>query len=260
MKTVFNSSTPTCKVMTLLFLTVFIFFNCLKNDKNQVKPSLISQTVTDIDGNTYKTVKIGNQWWMAENLKVTHFRNGELIPILTDSIEWANLTSGVYCNYDNDANNVATYGRLYNWYAVNDNRNLAPAGWHMPSDAEWQQLEICLGMNQSEANQEGYRGTDIGGKLKEAGTSHWNKPNKGASNASGFFALASGICTNLGYKCGLMNSTFFWTSTKLSIWFLKKRNSGRAWGRYLSSDESGVYRKSYDMRFGFSVRCIKDRD
>ena len=109
-----------------------------------VGPSEIG-TVTDIDGNLYYTVKIGEQWWMLENLRVTHYRNGDAIPNVTDDAEWEGLSTGAYCDYDNDPANVATYGRLYNWYAVGDSRNIAPAGWHVPSDDEWQTLVDYLG-------------------------------------------------------------------------------------------------------------------
>jgi hypothetical protein len=94
-------------------------------------------TLTDIDGNKYKTVKIGNQWWMAENLSVSHYRDGTSIPKVTEETQWANLTTGAWCYYNNDSDLGIIYGKLYNWYAVNDSRGLAPAGWHIPSDAEW---------------------------------------------------------------------------------------------------------------------------
>jgi uncharacterized protein (TIGR02145 family) len=110
------------KSLVTSFVTVYLILNSLA----------FCQTVTDIDGNVYQTVTIGNQIWMAENLKVTHYRNGDEIPNVTVQEDWKNLTTGAYCNY----NNVAVYGRLYNWLAVNDNRNIAPAGWHVPSDAE----------------------------------------------------------------------------------------------------------------------------
>lgn len=138
-------------------------------------------TVTDYDGNVYQTVLIGDQCWMMENLKVTHYRNGDPIPHVTDGVTWGNLTSGAYCNYNNDEGNVATYGRLYNWYAVDDSRNIAPAGWHVPSDAEWQTLVDYLGGD-----------AVAGGKMKEAGTTHWASPNTGATNESGFTALPGG--------------------------------------------------------------------
>lgn len=122
----------------------------------------IIETVTDIDGNTYKTIQIGNQRWMAENLKVTRYRNGTAIPTVTSNTDWFNLTTGAYCNYDNSTSDAAIYGRLYNWYAVNDSRNIAPTGWHVPSDEEWKTLEKYLGMSQSEADDTGWRGTNEG--------------------------------------------------------------------------------------------------
>jgi uncharacterized protein (TIGR02145 family) len=133
-------------------------------DEQQVT---VSNTVIDIDGNTYQAIKIGDQWWMAENLKVTHYRNGDPIPNVTDSTEWSNLATEAYCVYENDESIAETYGYLYNWYVVNDSRNIAPEGWHVPTDEEWKELEMFLGMSQSEANGTGWRGTDEGGKLKE---------------------------------------------------------------------------------------------
>ena len=159
--------------------------------------------MTDIDGNTYQTVKIGNQWWIAENLNVTHYQNGDAIPNVTDSAAWWGLTSGAYCNYNNDAANVAVYGRLYNWYAVHDSRNIAPAGWHVPSDAEWQTLVDYLG------------GDPVaGGKMKEAGTTHWISPNTGATNESGFSGLPGGYRHTDGYYYDISYSASFWTFTE----------------------------------------------
>ena len=137
-------------------------------------------TVTDIDGNVYKTVKIGNQWWMAENIKVTRYSNGDQIQYVTSNSDWSSLASGAYSNYNNDPNQSTVYGRLYNWRAANDGRRLAPDGWHLPSKAEWQALVANLG-GESVA----------GGKMKEFGTSHWNYPNS-ADNLSNFSALPSG--------------------------------------------------------------------
>ena len=197
-------------------------------------------TVTDIDGNVYQTVKIGNQWWMAENLKVTHYRNGDAIPNVTDNTEWANLTTGAYCNYDNNVSYVPTYGRLYNWYAVDESRNIAPEGWHVPSDTEWQTLVDYLG------------GSNVaGGKIKETGTTHWNSPNTGATNESGFSALPSGFRdVGTGYYYYLGDYAYFWSSTESS--------SNYAWGWRLDYDRSGVYRYDYLKRKGFSVRCVRD--
>jgi uncharacterized protein (TIGR02145 family) len=209
-----------------------------------------SNTVTDIDGNVYQTVTIGTQVWMAENLKVTHYRNGDPIPNVTDGGTWSGLTTGAYCNYTNDVGYVATYGRLYNWYAVADSRNLAPAGWHVPTDAEWKQLEMYLGMSQAQADAMNWRGTDEGGKLKEAGTTHWNSPNTGATNESGFSALPGGGRTydgSFGYMGG---SAYFWSSTETY--------SNFAWRRHLYYSTSQVHRFYYLKRHGFSVRCVRD--
>ncbi len=197
-------------------------------------------TVTDIDGNTYKTVKIGDQWWMAENLKVTHYRNGDAIPHVTDATDWSNLTTGAYCNYDNDENNATTYGRLYNWYAIDNIRNIAPEGWHVPSDAEWQTLVDYLG------------GSSVaGGKMKETGTTHWNSPNTGATNESGFSALAGGSRTHSGsYASSMGNHACFWSSTKydcLSMLYRHLDCASSRIGSYTSNKESG-----------FSVRCLRD--
>ncbi|MFQ5629021.1 MAG: fibrobacter succinogenes major paralogous domain-containing protein [bacterium] len=114
--------------------------------------SCSESVVTDIDGNSYRAVKIGDQWWMAENLRVTRYRNGDAIPNITDNKAWSQLTTGALCNYDNDPEKAAIYGLLYTWYAVIDSRGIAPEGWHVPSDEEWKQLEISLGMSESEAN------------------------------------------------------------------------------------------------------------
>jgi len=211
-------------------------------------------TVTDIDGNTYQTIQLGTQCWMLENLKVTHYRNGDPIPHVTDNTEWSNLTTGAYCNYDNNEDNVNTYGRLYNWYAVDDSRNIGPEGWHVPTDAEWKQLEMYLGMSQSEADEIGLRGTDEGGKLKEAGTAHWDSPNTGATNESGFSALPGGNHFGdyqgfgaMGYYAG------FWSSTECD-----SPNTNYAWYRGLHFDHSEVGRYHGYKRRGFSIRCVRD--
>ena len=209
-------------------------------------------TVMDFDGNVYQTIKIGNQWWMAENLKVTHYRNGVPIPNVTDNTAWYNLTTGAYCDYGNNVSNVATYGRLYNWYAVADARNIAPVGWHVPSDAEWKQLEMYLGMSQADADATGWRGTDEGGKLKETGTSHWVSPNTGATNESGFSALPGGYRYTDGTFNSMGYTAYFWSSTE--------NYSLHAWYRGLNYGYSKVYRISNHKPPGFSVRCVRDED
>jgi len=195
-------------------------------------------TVTDIDGNVYQTLTIGTQVWMAENLKVTQYRNGDDIPNVTDDGTWGGLTTGAYCNYNNNVNNVDTYGRLYNWYAVDDSRGLAPEGWHVPSDAEWQTLVDYLGGD-----------AVAGGKMKEAGTIHWTSPNTGATNESGFSALPGGARSTNGNDYGVTIYANFWSSTEFTSY---------AWGRGLPSNNLGISRGYYYKHFGFSIRCIKD--
>jgi uncharacterized protein (TIGR02145 family) len=200
-------------------------------------------TVTDIDGNVYHTIIIGTQTWLVENLKSTKYRNGDSIPNILDNTTWDNLTTGAYCDYENNPINAAT-GRLYNWYAVNDGRNIAPLGWHVPSDGEWTTLINYLG------------GASVaGGKLKEAGTSHWTTPNQGATNSSGFTAIAVGFRFNdndgLGLRYGGVNNhTKYWSVTQ--------ENTEKAWTRGLDFYLSAIQRDSYRMNNGYSVRCIKD--
>lgn len=196
-------------------------------------------TVTDIDGNVYRTVKIGNQVWMAENLKTTKYRNGNPIPNVTVDATWFNLTTGAYCNYDNDSNIASIYGKLYNWYAVNDSRNIAPIGWHVPSHNEWLVLENYLG------------GANIaGGKLKEAGISHWQSPNTGATNHVGFTAFPGGYRNPDGPFRHLGDIGFWWTST------LSDMNKAlRLTLRYFDCTMDW---NQYYLMGGMSVRCIKD--
>lgn len=199
-----------------------------------------SNTMADIDGNVYPTVTIGTQVWMAENLKVTHYRNGDPIPQISNFNTWISLTTGAYCNYTNSESLVATYGRLYNWYAASDVRNIAPAGWHVPSDAEWQVLVNFLGGD----------GT-AGGKMKESGTLHWTTPNLGATNESGFSALPAGERRNDIDYFYLGNVTSFWSATDAP-------GMGGAWYRFHNYTSTDVYHYTNDRRDGFSIRCIKD--
>lgn len=205
-----------------------------------------TNTVSDIDGNVYNTIQIGNQTWMAENLKVTHYRNGDSIPSITDDNEWQSTMSGAYCNYDNEENYVVTYGRLYNWYAVNDSRGLAPTGWHIPSDEEWKQLEIYLGMSQTEADNTSNRGTDEGDKLKS--TSDWYLGGNGTNEVS-FTALPGGYRYSSGSFGYISYYAFFWSATEYS--------SSSSWLRRLGYENSGVFRDYINNPYGLSVRCIK---
>ena len=221
-------------------------------------PTIVSITVTsifetgtviDIDGNVYLTIKIGNQWWMAENLKVTHYRNGDTIPNVTDYSAWSDLTTGACCAYENNEAHVATYGLLYNWYALVDSRNIAPQGWHMATDEEWKALEMYLGMSQSDVDDRAWRGTNEGGKLKATGTTHWNSPNVGATNESGFSALPGGIRQYSGDFDRMGKFAYFWSATEYEYY---------AWFRFLVNTRSDIDRNYFSKRNGYSVRLIKD--
>lgn len=207
----------------------------------------VTYTVTDIDGNVYQTVKIGKQLWTAENLKATHYRNGDAIPNVTDAAEWSNLTTGAYCEYENKSDDVETYGRLYNWYAVNNSRNIAPEGWHVPSDEEWKQLEMFLGMSQSEADDSGWRGTDEGSKLKS--TSGWSNFGNGTDDYA-FAALPGGYRSSGGTFGNMGSNAGFWSSAE--------NNSNHAWLRGLYYYYAYIGRYSNYKHYGFSVRLVRD--
>jgi uncharacterized protein (TIGR02145 family) len=219
-----------------------------------VLPDCPASTVTDVDGNEYKTVKIGTQVWMAENLKVTHYRNGDTIPNVVNGGTWAGLGTGAYCDYANDTTYVATYGRLYNWFAASDSRNIAPAGWHVPTDSEFRVLEMSLGMSEATADSIWWRGSKEGDKLKETGTAHWAGSNAGATNISGFTALPAGFRGYDGdFNSSLRTDAYFWATTE----FVSYDNSS-AYGRWLSYGYAQINRSGFVKQNGFSIRCVKD--
>jgi uncharacterized protein (TIGR02145 family) len=211
----------------------------LTNNGHLMLRSCGKYSVTDVDGNSYSTVQIGTQCWTQSNLRVSKYRNGDNIPnITTPNSSWQNTTSGAWCNYNNDASNGTTYGKLYNWYAVNDSRGLCPTGWHVPTDAEWTTLENHLG------------GTLVaGGAMKS--TTGWNAPNAGATNSSGFTSLPG------GYR--LSNGGFYDVGFFGCWWSSSDAGSGSAWDRYLSYGHALVGRSANDdPRSGLSVRCARD--
>lgn len=200
-------------------------------------------TMTDQNGNTYKTITIGTQTWMAENLRVTKYRNGDPIPNVTDNTAWTTLTTGAYCSYGNTANkdDIASYGRLYNWYAASDSRNIAPLGWHVFTDAEWTTLTTYLG------------GEDVvGGKMKEAGTTHWwTSPNTGATNESGFTALPSSFRDGTNGTFNYLGYVGYW-------WSSTADGATNAWSRCMSYDNARCDRDNVIKQSGIAVRLIKD--
>jgi uncharacterized protein (TIGR02145 family) len=199
---------------------------------------LHGQTVKDIDGNVYKTAINGTQVWMAENLKTTKYNDGTAIPFVNDNNSWAALITPAYCWYNNDSTaNKNTYGALYNWYSVNTNK-LCPGGWHVSTDAEWTTLTTYLG-GESVA----------GGKLK--GTTHWEGPNTGATNESGFNALSSGYRYYNGAFANIGYYGFWWSATE--------GNVSDAWARYMGYTSSSVVRDKFSKQYGWSVRCLRDK-
>ena len=198
-----------------------------------------SPKLADVDGNEYRAVQIGDQCWMAENLRTTRYRDGAIIPHVTENMEWIQLNSPAWCNFGNYPENDVTYGKLYNWYAA-ANPNICPQGWHVPTDAEWTMLTDHLG------------GAHIaGGKMKDTGTQHWSAPNVGATNESGFSALPGGDrFANNGVFYNLGHGGFWWSSSE--------DGEGNAWNRLLVYFNDGVNREHSNVRDGFCVRCLMD--
>ena len=199
--------------------------------------------ITDAESNSYKTVYIGTQQWMAENLKVTKYNDGTIIPNITDDTQWSNLRSGAWTYYNNDAANNTKYGKLYNWYAVsktsNGNKNVCPTGWHVPTDAEWTVLTDYLG------------GASVaGGKMKEAGTTNWDSPNTDATNTSLFTGLPGGYRSSNGSYFYIGYYGYWWSSTEY--------NTDYAWNNYSYFNDGSSGRAKHFKGSGFSVRCLRD--
>jgi uncharacterized protein (TIGR02145 family) len=224
-----------------------------------------TDVISDYDFNIYNTVQIGNQCWIKENIKTTFYADG--VPLVDGTSAGSisgNYTTKLWFVYSNNLSNKATYGLLYTWAAImndaegsNSNpsgiQGVCPSGWHVSSDSEWQQMEIFIGMSQSQANEFGYRGTIEGGRLKESGTLHWTSPNVGADNSSGFTALPGGSRNVAGSFYDYHDLGFWWQTTENS-----ESPDSSARYRILGFYNSSVYRANQDKSNGFSVRCIKD--
>lgn len=201
--------------------------------------ALTPQTVKDIDGNVYNTVKIGNQTWMTKNIKTTRLNDGTSLELIKDASIWASLTRPGFCWYNNDAASYkGTFGALYNWYTVSTGK-LCPAGWHVPVDDEWGTLVSYLG------------GENLaGGKLKENSADFWVTPNTGANNESGFTGIPGGLRYHDGVFHDFGFSGYWWSSTEYS--------ESRAYFRYMDYEYSNVFRFDNLKKLGFSVRCLQD--
>jgi uncharacterized protein (TIGR02145 family) len=224
----------------LIVLFVYAFTVCmLLGGCDEDVTDGIEGTVTDIDGNEYRTITIGEQEWMAENLRTTHYSNGTPILNISDMDEWEeNVSTGAWGYYDNDESNDAVYGKLYNWFAATDSQGLCPQDWHVPDGDDWEALTEYLG------------GSDTAGcSMKEEGTSHWDSPNTCADNRSGFTGLPGGYrdpsgFVNLGRHGG-------WWSTE-------EDNAERGWFHIINYNDSNLYRLFMFKKNEVSIRCVRD--
>jgi uncharacterized protein (TIGR02145 family) len=210
---------------------------------NVHNPNLTCGSMTDQEGNVYKTIVIGTQEWMAENLNTSIYRNGDAIPTILDNVAWQITTSGAWAYYNNDGSNASPYGKLYNWYTCVDARQLCPVGWHVPTEAEWSVLTNYLGKGVA------------GGKMKttgtiEAATGLWFSPNTGATNSSGFSGVPGGGRANYGKYDGICSGGYWWSSSE----------NGSSLARLCNLNSSnGVADLGSSLKhFGFSVRCLRD--
>jgi uncharacterized protein (TIGR02145 family) len=236
------------RVNKLVFFCVALVFcfGIFTGCRKQKKTEIIQETgkVTDIQGNVYNTVKIGNQWWMAENLRVEFYNDSSKIKeVLTNTsdTQWPQQQTGAFCKIDN------RYGYHYNAYSL---KKLAPLGWHIPTDEEWKTLEKELGMSDSEADKTSWRGDDESKKLIVETSLGWPLGSSYGTNESGFSALPGGCRLFNGTVGELSNTGFWWTSTET--------NDNMFWYRNVSSSRKTIFRYFVDKRYGFNVRCVKD--
>ena len=231
-------------LLFILFFTTLFIISCEEeNDNNPIvkiplpdpvinfNPNVTYGTMTDIDGNVYKTFTNNGKTWMAENLKVTKYRNGEVIPNVKDSIAWNNLITGAYCDYNNEPLISEVFGRLYNGYARNDSRNIAPEGWHIANQSDWYSLFPSIPWNM--------------GLIKETDTIHWKNPNTGATNETGFTALPTGI-RSPGFKSIYLGCYYDETGSGSNLFSFANNGTGQV--NWMGTNPLA----------GIPVRCVKD--
>jgi len=232
------------------------------DEKSFTTPESLVHPILDFDHNVYYPVNIGNQTWLNTNLKTTHYPDGSTIQHIEDRITWFFMPwyQPAYCWYDSWGTIADAYGNLYTWPAAMNIssagdiktgivQGVCPDGWHLPSDNEWKQLELFLGMSQAEVEHEGWRGNNEGGKMKYAGIEFWTTPNTGATNEISFGALPSGWRDGAGYFVNIRTSTRFWSSSSRGDY---------AWVRQLDNNSSRINRFTTGVYEGLPVRCIKD--
>jgi uncharacterized protein (TIGR02145 family) len=261
----FNSTIYDILPGTTYYVKAFAVTNsllCYGEVKSFTTPDNLIVPIIDIDHNIYYPVNIGDQTWMSENLKTTRYSDGSIIPRIEDQNVWFYMPwyNSAYCWYDNISTIGYSDGFLYTWPAamkINSAgeiktgivQGVCPDGWHLPSDDEWKQLEMFLGMSKADADNEKWRGEDEGGKMKSGGTNLWESPNTGATNESSFRAIPAGWCDGAGYYTNIGKSTKFWSSSIRGDY---------AWVRQLDYNSSQIYRGTTGVYEGISVRCIKD--
>lgn len=239
--------------IVMVGICLFLFISCKKDEADDKKadddttkivfnPDKTYGTLKDIDGNVYKTIVIGTQTWMAENLKTTKYSNGDSINYITDEELWETTTEGAWTYYKNNSTLNADYGKLYNWLAVEDPRNICPSGWHIPDDPEWEGLLTYLG---------GYE--IAGAKMKETGLNHFLYSNEGSTNESGFTGLPGGMKDYGSWSFDLGLTGFWWSSTNANDYY-----DLEAYYYYLSRDVDAMMDGTGDKNNGASCRCIKD--
>lgn len=251
LKTAGTTNADLAKKIADLQVKVFNLLNQVSSI-NDIPMTLIY----DVDGNSYKIIKIGNQFWMAENLKTTRFSNGENLNFVDNknNNNWYDPKMPAYRVYYDNLNNKNSFGFFYNWQAVSDPRNICPQGWRVPSEVDWENLETYLGLTQLEIRATGSRGAslNIGGKLKQTGFEFWNSPNLGATNETGFNVIGSGRYVQGDIQ--MFETAFFWSSTSDS-------NDNNAWGRAFSYGDSGIFKVRFsggEIGGGWSCRCLKN--
>ncbi len=222
---------------------------------NVHNPDLTYGTMIDQEGNVYKTIAIGTQVWMAENLNTSIYRNGDLIPTNLNNAAWSTTTSGAWNYYNNDESNECPYGKLYNWYTCVDERGLCPVDWHVPSDVEWSALIEFLDPSMDPFST-GAQSLIAGGRMKTIGTTDnssgfWNAPNTGATNDSGFSSISGGRkLVNFGVYHYMGFYDVWWSNSDF--------NSTSAWTRTLINSSSSFFRNTDTKQVGMTVRCLRD--
>ncbi len=237
------------KRVLFAFVLPIVLFSLTGCEETVEPPRIIeTSTVTDIDGRVYKTVKIGNQWWMAENLAVTRLNNGSpltFVDISSPDSTWASVTGAAYTTLNN-----GQYGNLYNYAAIENLENIAPEGWHIPTDEEWKEMEHEIGMAQEEVEALGWRGVNEANKLTALNAIGW------PANAVLFGTDEYGFNGRPGGCRSFSGITNF--QANLAFWWTASTNNNEAWYRYIDANQTRVFRQYTHKGYGMSIRCVKN--